>query len=646
MRLAPLHPSLPQNDDPAQQKAREQQLEKARATYQWTTEIPSLPSVPLATDVPSADKPTLAWLLVVLGYAIEILRNQISILLTMHQHLGTKPSDHVAHAQDRLAAIEASMHEIARRHAVVHAGAGSTLLNEVKEAADWAEHGSHNDLLHSHGQELRGLIDGGIQLIEELTARAGTATLDDFRGLFHNLPLPGMAWLFQEDDQFARMRVAGPNCMLIEQVDVLPDSFPLTEEQYAAVVPGDTLSAALKEKRAFLCDYKELSILVPGVWKDLAKYVYQPIALFALPPGGAELVPVAIQCGQDPDEFPIFTPSVDPAKLWGWQIAKTIVQVADGNYHELVCHLARTHLVIESIAVATHRQLSNQHPIWALLAPHFEGTLFINYDAATSLIAPGGPIDHIFGGTMETSQALAVKGRMTFRFREKMLPNDLKNRGVAKADVLPEYPYRDDALLVWHAIESWAGQYVDIYYDSDEAVTQDTELKAWVDAITADAKVEDFGELSTRDELVKACTMIMFTASAQHAAVNFPQRGVMDFAPSVTGGGWADVPASQRGHSKSDWLAYMPPLPLATQQLNLLFLLGSVHYRPLGDYRSNEFPYPNWFTDPQIIGDEGPLARFQAMLKAADAEIESRNADRRWPYPYLQPSLIPTSINI
>ena len=138
MRLAPLHPSLPQNDDPAQQKAREQQLEKARATYQWTTEIPSLPSVPLATDVPSADKPTLAWLLVVLGYAIEILRNQISILLTMHQHLGTKPSDHVAHAQDRLAAIAAMNHNFLAILTNLHTNmqslfdAGQEVLDELR----------------------------------------------------------------------------------------------------------------------------------------------------------------------------------------------------------------------------------------------------------------------------------------------------------------------------------------------------------------------------------------------------------------------------------------------------------------------------------------------------------------------------------
>jgi len=41
-----------------------------------------------------------------------------------------------------------------------------------------------------------------------------------------------------------------------------------------------------------------------------------------------------------------------------------------------------------------------------------------------------------------------------------------------------------------------------------------------------------------------------------------------------------------------------------------------------------------------------PWPRFQAALQAVEARIVARNAERLAPYPYLQPSLIPTSINI
>ena len=90
----------------------------------------------------------------------------------------------------------------------------------------------------------------------------------------------------------------------------------------------------------------------------------------------------------------------------------------------------------------------------------------------------------------------------------------------------------------------------------------------------------------------------------------------------------------------------MPPMSLALEQLSSLFLLGSVYYRPLGDYRTNRLPYETWFQDPAIIGTEGPLARFQAGLRAVEERIIARNEKRMHPYVYLQPSQIPTSTNI
>ncbi|WP_210243621.1 lipoxygenase family protein, partial [Brucella melitensis] len=166
------------------------------------------------------------------------------------------------------------------------------------------------------------------------------------------------------------------------------------------------------------------------------------------------------------------------------------------------------------------------------------------------------------------------------------------------------------ALLVWQAIHEWTTQYIDIYYANDAAVTGDTELAAWVATLASDGKLKGFKPIVTRAQLAEVCTMILFTASAQHAAVNFPQKDIMAFAPAVTGAGWTAAPMGQTGHDKAEWLGYLPPVSLALEQLNVLYLLGSVHYRALGDYRSNDFPYLEWFRDPAIIGAEGPLARF------------------------------------
>ncbi|PHR16471.1 MAG: arachidonate 15-lipoxygenase [Sphingopyxis sp.] len=633
-------PSLPQNDSLEQRTQRRKQINETSTHYQWTTDIASLPGVPLATHVPPDDQPSIEWWFKVLEVTIGIVNNIRAVLLTpIFSGLGEAEQkildDALADAENIRIEVEA----LREKHRV--SVAGPSLESSIEEATERVD----INTLDAHHSALRNIITVIIDILQAEKA-ADTRSIEAYRNLFQTLPTPGIAYTFQSDDQFARLRVAGPNPMLIAGIDRIPDNFPVTPAQYCAVVGGDTLSKALADGRIYLCDYKDLEALVPGVWNGHAKYVYRPMALFAVPPGGSSIQPVAIQCGQDPGQYPVMTPSPSSSEKWGWEIAKFIVQVADCNYHELFVHLAGTHLVSEAIAVSTRRNLAKVHPLWSLLVPHFEGTLFINNLAVETLINKGGPIDDFFGGTIESSQLAAVQARLAFDFYKKMTPVDFAERNVADPDKLADYPYRDDALLVWSAIHDWAEQYIHIYYADDAAVTGDTELAQWAASIASEGHIVGFKPIISRAQLVDVCTMIIFTASAQHAAVNFPQRTIVTFAPAVTGAGWTAAPTGQKGHSKSEWLDYMPPMSLALLQLSSVELLGSVYYRPLGDYRTNRFPYKSWFRDPAIIGDEGPLARFQAGLRAVEARIIARNQRRMHPYVYLQPSQIPTSTNI
>jgi arachidonate 15-lipoxygenase len=642
--VPPAAPSLPQNDTPDQQAARAAQLAASQQTYVWDEAVPTLPGVPLAKTVPLDNLPTLQWWGLLIGISLKIVRNAIAVKLGgVDRGELDSPRAKFEALQAECDAIEAHVAALvapASAPAPQHESFLGHLVHDLEAAVARAEYDTRINALKAHKARLEELmkVDDAHGLGAKLPA-----SLDAYRALFDTLPVPGIAWNFEDDGEFAALRVQGPNAMLIAAVgEALPDNFPLTAAQYAAVVNGDTLADALAEGRLFMLDYAVLGALQEGSWGGLAKYVWQPLALFAVPPGGASLVPVAIQCGQDPEEWPIFTPSAQADDLWGWEMAKLVVQIADGNYHELVAHLGRTHLVIEGVAMATHRHLATVHPVWALLVPHFEGTLFINKAAATSLIAPDGPIDHIFAGSIHSTQGLAVAARLDFDFTARMLPHDLAARGVGPGSALADFPYRDDGLLVWEAIHDWVRGYIGLYYASDADVLADTELAAWATCVADEAKIKGFGPIESVTALVDACTMILFTASAQHAAVNFPQKDIMAFAPAVTGAGWQSAPAAQGGQDKAGWLAMMPPMALALEQLNVLELLGSLHYRPLGDYRSTNAPYAPWFADPQVTAPEGPLPQFQAAL----ASIAARNAERLRPYPYLQPSLIPTSINI
>lgn len=58
--------------------------------------------------------------------------------------------------------------------------------------------------------------------------------------------------------------------------------------------------------------------------------------------------------------------------------AKLYFQVADITHQELIDHLCYTHLILEAFAIATPRQLPENHPLYRLLRPHFQFLLAIN----------------------------------------------------------------------------------------------------------------------------------------------------------------------------------------------------------------------------------------------------------------------------
>lgn len=642
---APISPTLPQNASPASREARAAQLATACAAYQWTDSVASLPGVPVVASLPSAETPTLEWWLKLVAILAGLVKNQIAV---EEQWLadGLAALDPAVILADKalVAAAELDAASISAKIAAnLHTKQG--IFADIEEGIELLLVDGEIAKLKNHSGNLRSIIERR-NAAAAVTGTADPRSLETYHSLFQTLPCPSIGWTFEDDLEFARLRVAGPNSVLIEAIADVPVGCAITADQYAVVVANDTLAAALTDGRLFQCDYKDLATLVEGSWQGRSKYVTCPVALFAVPPGTGTLVPVAIRCDPSDPASPVVLPSLQPDRQWAWQLAKLCVQVADGNYHELFVHLARTHLVIEAVAVATHRHLSDEHPLWALLVRHFEGTMFINEAAATSLITPGGPIDHIFAGTIASSQQTAIDARLSFDFTAGILANDLQRRGVTANSALVDYPWRDDALLVWSAIERWVGDYVTVYYDNDAAVTGDTELADWSNEIADAGRLKGFALPLTIPDLIATCTMIIFTASAQHASVNFPQRTIMAFAPAVTGALWQSTSDIVSGLSKSDWLAAMPPQELALEQLTVLNLLGSLYYRPLGSYCSPDFPYPAWFQDPHIIADQGPLDRFRQRLQAVEAIITARNQSRRRPYDYLLPSLIPSSTNI
>ena len=607
---------------------------------QYAYDYDYIPPLALIKSVPGLGF-SLEWALLVVAVALRVLVNLIAL----------KIDEDLTDLDQKLAAIieeieqgefAAALLSVLGVIAEIVLAYGGARLIEQQAAIIAADLASKN--FDKAKQDFAALFATLAGLISAGLPSGPAKSLDDYKNLFKTLPLPAIASTFQDDAVFADMRVAGPNPLVIAKMTGPIGKFPVTDQQFQSVMgSNDDLAAAITQGRVYVADYGALDWLVNGSFSTYQKYLWAPIAMFAVTSGtGANrrLVPVAIQTGQQPGtNNPIVTRPAPGVSSPDWDKAKTAVQIADGNYHEAVSHLGQTHLVVEAFIMATNNQLSG-HPVYNLLWPHFEGTLFINNAAQAKLIAPGGTVDAILSGTIDSSRVAAVKAAqaMLFDFSAYSVPERLAGRGVDNLQQLPYYPYRDIALNIWNAVLGWTTDYAAAVYATDDGPANDPQLQKWVGELVSHqgGRVRNVGEatagteiIRTRAQLAKVLAIIIFTASAQHSAVNFPQASIMSFAPAMPLAGYAAVPSGE------PWLGMLPPLDQALTQLNLGTLLGSVHYTRLGQYGSG------YFTDPKI---QAALGKFQTALTAIEDSMNSSGLATT--YPYLLPSLIPQSINI
>ena len=191
--------------------------------------------------------------------------------------------------------------------------------------------------------------------------------------------------------------------------------------------------------------------------------------------------------------------------------------------------------------MATMRNIPDAHPLHKLLHPHFRHTIGINSSARQILISKGGIIDKTFSIGGEGKEMLMQRASMVYDVQGANIKENTKKRGVDDPNLLPDYYFRDDGILIWNAIESYVTKIIGIFYESDADVKEDTEVQDWADDIHSNAFPGYYNascghgfpkEMESRADLIHYCTLIMFTGSAQHAAINFGQFDIYGYAPN------------------------------------------------------------------------------------------------------------------
>jgi arachidonate 15-lipoxygenase len=415
-----------------------------------------------------------------------------------------------------------------------------------------------------------------------------------------------------------------------------------------------SLKNPLLTDEGYIADYEDFSFVQGGTNKGRHKYLPKPLAFFHWKknPGLAqgELVPLAIQIHQKPGGS-IYTSRDNPMD---WLVAKLCVQIADGNHLEMSSHLCRTHFVMAPFAIATARKLAINHPLGLLLRPPLRFLLAVNDQGFQLLINPyvegayGGHVDRILAGTLQESLGILKNAYDSWDLGQFEIRTELEERGLDDASQLPHFPYRDDGLLVWDAIEKFVSNFLHYWYPDDanstgnQKIRDDSELQDWARDLVEEGGVKGMpSPIETVEQLIKIVINVLFTSGPQHAAVNYSQYDYLAFVPNMPLAAYEKIPES-KGEipDEAALMKFLPPQEQADVQLKIINFLSFYRHDRLGYY--DESFHMAFMGNPHI---KLLVQQFQQDLYVIEQEIEMRNRSRYVPYPYLKPSLIPNGIS-
>lgn len=235
--------------------------------------------------------------------------------------------------------------------------------------------------------------------------------------------------------------------------------------------------------------------------------------------------------------------------------------------------------------------------------------------------------------------------------------------------IIEDYPFAVDGLEIWSAIKTWVKDYCSIYYPTDDIIQEDYELQSWWTEVRekghGDKKDEPWWpKMQTRNDLIESCTIIIWLASALHAAVNFGQYPYGGYLPNRPAMSRRFIPVP--GTPDYEELESNPEKAfLKTITSQLLSVLGISLVEILSRHSADEVflgqrDYPEWTTDEE---PQKAFERFGSKLKEIESKFEEMNTNGKWrnrvgpvnmPYTLLYPSSevgltgkgIPNSVSI
>ena len=417
-------------------------------------------------------------------------------------------------------------------------------------------------------QDFASAIDT-ITTIFKKSSKADIASFKDpqeYETLFSRVFTTTVPWVVEDgkwrrDDVFGAQFIRGVNpCSIRRALGAFPADLKLNEahmilltEQIRRIRPAfqnESIDSVLAKGEIF---YAEYSIL-KGLHRVEDARLHEPIVLFTLStnedPALRELLPIAIQFEDGRTFYPPQQKDCANKKNFGdhecivWLFAKMHVMSADANVHESFVHLGMTHLLMEPAIVAARRQFAITHPIFRAMSPHFHQTIAINNEGRDTLINADGIFQRTTALGIRGSLQLINRGFERLNFTQWGFPTRMEAAGfpniphgdrLTKADTLPGYLYRDFCYDLWYPYHDYFTEVVNTVYPDEKTMLEDSQLQGFAFELSSPrfANLTTFPtSFTSREMLAETMTILAYTASVQHSAVNFGQFGGYGFVPN------------------------------------------------------------------------------------------------------------------
>uniref|UniRef100_A0A8C2ZHP3 Arachidonate 5-lipoxygenase n=1 Tax=Cyclopterus lumpus TaxID=8103 RepID=A0A8C2ZHP3_CYCLU len=406
---------------------------------------------------------------------------------------------------------------------------------------------------------------------------------------------------WKEDFMFGYQFLNGCNPIMFQKCIKLPDKFPVTHEMVSVSLERElTLEQELEAGNIYIVDYEVLEGISPNCTDPCTlQYLAAPICLLYKNTQN-KILPIAIQGKTSRSSCPLM---VSTTGCW----------LRSGSAQCLVLPCTGSSLLF---TLCIREQLICECGI---------------FDKAN---ATGG------GGHVQMIQ----KAMKSLTFRSLCFPDIIKSRGVDNKEELPTYFYRDDGYRVWEATKSFVSDVVHIYYTSDETVQEDGEIQAFIKDVCSfgmqDLDQCEFPKfLKSREELIEYLTVIVFTASAQHAAVNFGQYDWYSWIPNAPST-MRRPPPNQKGLANVNLIIESLP-----DRGRSSWHLGAVW--ALSQYQEGEL-YLGMYPDEHFIEKpvKAAMQTFRKQLAEISSSIKKRNDGKKLPYYNMSPEQIPNSVAV